>query len=69
MRQAVKRISRKNRKRKAANAMQNMRSAPQWATHISALRQRLNVSQTELGLRLSCSSMTVSRWERGLLEP
>jgi phage repressor protein C with HTH and peptisase S24 domain/DNA-binding XRE family transcriptional regulator len=44
-------------------------AAPQWATHISALRQRLHLSQIKLGTRLSCSAMTISRWERGLLEP
>src|SRR5437868_1435277 len=42
---------------------------PDWATHISTLRQRLQLSQTALGRRLRCSAMTVSRWERGVLAP
>jgi SOS-response transcriptional repressor LexA len=49
--------------------MESIQNAPQWATHICALRERLRFSQTQLGMRLSCSSMTISRWERGLVEP
>src|SRR5438067_975066 len=36
---------------------------------LSSLRQRLRMSQAELGRRFECSAMTVSRWERGLLAP
>src|SRR5258707_12166828 len=42
---------------------------PEWATSVSELRQRLNLSQTDFGQRLPCSAMGVSRWERGNQEP
>ena len=42
---------------------------PEWATSISDLRQRLNLSQTDFGHRLHSSAMGVSRWERGNQEP
>jgi SOS-response transcriptional repressor LexA len=45
------------------------RTLPEWAQRVSFLRQRLQMSQAELGRRLECSAMTVSRWERGLLAP
>jgi len=41
----------------------------EWATTISELRQRLNLSQTAFGQRLHCAAMSVSRWERGTQEP
>jgi SOS-response transcriptional repressor LexA len=42
---------------------------PEWATSISDLRHRLNLSQTIFGQRLHSSAMGVSRWERGAQEP
>jgi SOS-response transcriptional repressor LexA len=42
---------------------------PDWATTISELRQRLNLSQTDFGQRLHTSAMNISRWERGAQEP
>ena len=42
---------------------------PRWAGHVQALRKRLDLSQSEFGNRLNYSSMTVSRWERGLQKP
>ena len=42
---------------------------PEWASTISALRGRLDQSQTVFGQRLSSSAMVVSRWERGAQEP
>ncbi|MCU1341660.1 MAG: putative prophage repressor [Candidatus Acidoferrum typicum] len=42
---------------------------PEWATAISELRQRLNLSQTAFGRRLHSSAMGISRWERGTHEP
>src|SRR5579872_1650759 len=42
---------------------------PEWATSISELRHRLNLSQGEFGQRLHSSAMGVSRWERGTHEP
>jgi SOS-response transcriptional repressor LexA len=42
---------------------------PDWATHISGLRHGLHLSQADFGAKLRCSSMTVSRWERGLHAP
>ena len=44
-------------------------STPEWATRISGLRRNLHLSQAAFGTRLRCSSMTVSRLERGLLAP
>src|SRR5271169_635514 len=40
-----------------------------WAARITALRRRLQVSQSELGKQMNCSAMAVSRWERGVQEP
>lgn len=45
------------------------KSLSEWAKRIEAARKRLKISQGELARRLQCSAMTVSRWERGLLEP
>ena len=42
---------------------------PEWANSISELRQRLNLSQTDFGLRLHSSAMGISRWERANQEP
>lgn len=42
---------------------------PTWARQIRELRKRLQLSQAEFGKRLRCSSMTISRWERGLQKP
>src|ERR1700758_5752018 len=44
-------------------------TAPEWAKVVGDLRKRLNLTQTKLGEMLQCSAMSVSRWERGLLEP
>lgn len=41
----------------------------EWAGRIHVLRQRLGLSQTELGRQLNSSAMAVSRWERGVQEP
>jgi len=49
---------------------QSKRSAfPEWALRITALRARLDINQAELARRMECSAMTISRWERGLLQP
>jgi transcriptional regulator with XRE-family HTH domain len=40
-----------------------------WAKCIAELRTRLEMTQTELAERLGVTAMTVSRWERGLVEP
>src|SRR3954471_17777811 len=42
---------------------------PEWATKITALREHLEINQAELARRMECSAMTISRWERGLLQP
>ena len=42
---------------------------PEWALQITGLREHLEINQAELARRLSCSAMTISRWERGLLQP
>lgn len=44
-------------------------SLPEWVTQITALREHLKINQAELARRLECSAMTISRWERGLLQP
>jgi phage repressor protein C with HTH and peptisase S24 domain len=44
-------------------------SLPEWATKITALREHLEINQAELARRMECSAMTISRWERGLLQP
>lgn len=41
----------------------------EWANRIIALRDRLKMSQSELGKQLNSSAMAVSRWERGVQEP
>ncbi len=42
---------------------------PEWALQITALREQLEINQAELARRLTCSAMTISRWERALLQP
>jgi len=42
---------------------------PEWAVQITALRERFGINQAELARRMACSAMTISRWERGLLQP
>ena len=42
---------------------------PEWALQITSLREHLGINQAELARRLACSAMTISRWERGLLQP
>src|SRR6266481_7287203 len=42
---------------------------PDWASMISRLRQRLDLSQTSFGQEVHSSAMGVSRWERGAQEP
>ena len=44
-------------------------TTPEWVSQITALRERLGINQAELARRLECSAMTISRWERGLLQP
>jgi len=41
----------------------------EWAGQVTALRKRLHINQAELARKLQCSAMTISRWERGLLQP
>jgi len=44
-------------------------SLAEWAKSIAALRKKLGMTQTELAHKLGVTAMTVSRWERGLVEP
>lgn len=44
-------------------------ASPEWVSQITAMRERLGINQAELARRLECSAMTISRWERGLLQP
>jgi SOS-response transcriptional repressor LexA len=48
---------------------QKRTASPEWAEHITSLRERLGINQAELARRMECSAMTISRWERGLLQP
>src|SRR6202167_4793256 len=41
----------------------------EWASAISDLRHRSNLSQTAFGRKFHSSAMAVSRWERGTQEP
>jgi transcriptional regulator with XRE-family HTH domain len=41
----------------------------EWARCIAELRRKLQLTQTELAEKLGVTAMTVSRWERGLVEP
>lgn len=49
--------------------MASLASVPQWSTNIKSLRSSLKLSQSELGKKLNCSAMTVSRWEQGKQPP
>ena len=40
-----------------------------WARSIAELRRELQLTQTELADQVGVTAMTVSRWERGLVEP
>jgi DNA-binding XRE family transcriptional regulator len=42
-------------------------SPPDWSRQIETFRESLNLTQSEFGVRLGVSSMSVSRWERGIL--
>jgi DNA-binding XRE family transcriptional regulator len=42
---------------------------PLWAKRVHALRRKLKLSQSTFGKRLNCSTMGVSRWERGIQKP
>lgn len=48
---------------------QKRTASPEWAQHITSLRERIGINQAELARRMECSAMTISRWERGLLQP
>jgi transcriptional regulator with XRE-family HTH domain len=41
----------------------------EWAKHIADLRRTLQMTQTQLANEVGVTAMTVSRWERGLVEP
>ncbi len=44
-------------------------SLSEWARCIAELRQRMQLTQTQLAEQVGVTAMTVSRWERGLVEP
>ena len=46
----------------------NAANAPEWSRQIERFRRSLKLTQSELGKRLGASTMSVSRWERGILE-
>jgi transcriptional regulator with XRE-family HTH domain len=41
----------------------------EWARCIAELRRKLQLTQTQLAEQVGVTAMTVSRWERGLVEP
>jgi transcriptional regulator with XRE-family HTH domain len=41
---------------------------PEWSRQIETFRRSLKLTQLELAKRLGTSAMSVSRWERGILE-
>ena len=45
------------------------RAPTEWAEEIRKLRERINISQSDLARMVNCSAMTVSRWENGQLAP
>ena len=49
--------------------MASLASIPQWSRNIKSLRAGLKLSQSDLGKRLNCSAMAVSRWEQGKQAP
>jgi hypothetical protein len=49
--------------------MASLASVPRWSRDIKSLRSGLQLSQFELGKRLNCSAMAVSRWEQGKQPP
>jgi transcriptional regulator with XRE-family HTH domain len=49
--------------------MASLASVPQWSRNIKSLRAGLKLSQFDLGKKLNCSAMAVSRWERGEQPP
>jgi transcriptional regulator with XRE-family HTH domain len=49
--------------------MKTVERNPSWAKRIRQLRERLGLSQSALAKKLRCSSMSISRWERGINEP
>lgn len=59
----ARQILREVRKHRAAPALRP------WSSALLNLRKELNLSQGQLAAKLDCSAMTVSRWERGLLNP
>ncbi len=50
-------------------ALRTPAKPPLWAERVRALRLKLRLSQAELGKKLDCTSMSVSRWERGEQKP
>lgn len=42
---------------------------PEWSKRVKSLRESLELSQSELGQKLGVSAMSLSRWERGTVEP
>jgi len=46
----------------------NAANVPEWSRQIERFRRSLKLTQSELGKRLGTSTMSVSRWERGILE-
>lgn len=48
---------------------QGLSNLTEWARCIAELRRKLQLTQTQLAEQVGVTAMTVSRWERGLVEP
>jgi len=46
----------------------NEANVPEWSRQIERFRRSLKLTQSEFGKRLGAATMSVSRWERGILE-
>jgi len=43
-------------------------SIPEWSRQIETFRRSLKVTRSELAKRLGTATMSVSRWQRGIVE-
>ena len=46
-----------------------IRTTPEWAQHVEALRRELGLKQVDFAKRFNVTQAAVSRWENGSKEP